>query len=145
MGLRTWLRNNIQRTRVGRRAYDAARWNRFTTDFLAPNTSADAEIRGSLKVLRNRSRALVRDNPYARQAKRTTQINVIGARGIQMQPQILRPNGTEKDERRNAALSEAWKRCAAPTPATSPAASASTASRWPSPAPSPNPAKSASA
>ena len=114
MGLRTWLRNNIQRTRVGRRAYDAARWNRFTTDFLAPNTSADAEIRGSLKVLRNRSRALVRDNPYARQAKRTTQINVIGARGIQMQPQILRPNGTEKDERRNAALSEAWKRWCRP-------------------------------
>jgi capsid protein len=43
--------------------FDAAKWNRFTTDFLAPNTSADAELRGSLKVLRNRSRALVRDNP----------------------------------------------------------------------------------
>ena len=114
MGLRTWLRKSIQRLRVGRRAYEAAKWNRLTTDFFAPNTSADAEIRGSLRVLRNRSRALVRDNPYARQAKRTTQINVIGARGIQMQPQILRPGGQEKDERRNAAMSEAWSRWCRP-------------------------------
>ena len=83
MGIRTWLRNRLRSAAPGRRMFDAAKWNRFTTDFLAPNTSADAELRGSLKVLRNRSRALVRDNPYARQAKRTTQINVIGARGIQ--------------------------------------------------------------
>jgi lambda family phage portal protein len=110
MGLRTWIRRQLTTIRHGRRAYDAARWNRFTADFLASGTSADAEIRGSLKVLRNRSRALVRDNPYARQAKRTTQINVIGARGIQMQPQVLRPDGQEKDERRNAALLAHWNR-----------------------------------
>jgi len=90
MGLRTWLRRQLSAVRTGKRAFDAARWNRFSADFAAPNTSADAELRGSLKVLRNRSRALVRDNPYARQAKRTTQINVVGARGIQMQPQVLR-------------------------------------------------------
>ena len=93
-----------------KRMFDAAKWTRFTTDFIAPNTSADAELRGSLKTLRNRSRALVRDNPYARQAKRTTQINVIGARGIQLQPQILRADGQEKDERRNNALLAAWNR-----------------------------------
>ena len=57
MGLRTWLRTQLNVVRNGRRAYDAARWNRFTADFLASNTSADAELRGSLKVLRNRSRA----------------------------------------------------------------------------------------
>ena len=113
MGIRTWLRNRLSSAatplaRTGTRMFDAAKWNRFTTDFLAPNTSADAELRGSLKVLRNRSRALVRDNPYARQAKRTTQINVIGARGIQMQPQVLRANSQEKDERRNNALLTAW-------------------------------------
>ena len=105
MGLRTWILKRLG----GRRMYDAARWNRFTADFLAPNTSADAELRGSLKVLRNRSRALVRDNPYARQAKRTTQVNVIGPRGIQMQPQIMRPDGREKDERRNVAMSAGWR------------------------------------
>jgi lambda family phage portal protein len=108
MGLRTWFRRQLAIARHGRRAYDAAKWNRFTADFLASGNSADAEIRGSLKVLRNRSRALVRDNPYARQAKRTTQINVVGARGIQMQPQVLRPDGSEKDERRNAALLAGW-------------------------------------
>jgi lambda family phage portal protein len=110
MGIRTWFRRHLNTLRTGRRTYDAARWNRFSADFIAPGSSADAEIRGSLKTLRNRSRALVRDNPYARQAKRTTQINVIGSRGIQMQPQVLRPDGQEKDERRNTALLSAWNR-----------------------------------
>ena len=110
MGLRTWIRRQFASLRPNSRAYDAARWNRFSADFLASGNSADAEIRGSLKTLRNRSRALTRDNPYARQAKRTTQINVIGARGIQMQPQVLRPDGKEKDERRNTALLAGWNR-----------------------------------
>ena len=114
MGLRTRTLRLIWRLMGGTRMYDAARGNRLTADFLAPTTSADAELRGSLKVLRNRSRALVRDNPYARQAKRTTQINVIGPRGIQMQPQVLRPDGQEKDERRNTALSLAWNRWCRP-------------------------------
>jgi lambda family phage portal protein len=114
MGLRTWFRRHLSALQQGRRAYDAARWNRFSADFLAAGTSADAEIRGSLKTLRNRSRALVRDNPYARQAKRTTQINVIGARGIQMQPQVLRLSGDEKDERRNAELLAGWNRWCRP-------------------------------
>lgn len=114
MGLRTWLRRQLNTIRHGTRAYDAARQNRFTADFFAPGTSADAELRGSLKVLRNRSRALVRDNPYARQAKRTTQINVVGARGIQMQPQVTRLDGQEMDERRNAALLAAWNRWCRP-------------------------------
>lgn len=114
MGLRTKTLGFLRRLFTGQRTYDAARQNRFTADFLASSTSADAELRGSLKVLRNRSRALVRDNPYARQAKRTTQINVVGPRGIQMQPQVLRPDGQEKDERRNAALLAAWNRWCRP-------------------------------
>lgn len=114
MGLRTRTLRFLTRLLGGTRMYDAARGNRLTADFLAPSTSADAELRGSLKILRNRSRALVRDNPYARQAKRTTQINVVGARGIRMQPQILRPGGQEKDERRNNALTAAWNRWCRP-------------------------------
>jgi capsid protein len=103
MGVRNWLAQQILSTRHGRqqgqRMYEAARRNRLLHDLVAPTTSADAELRVSLAVLRDRSHMLVRDNPYARQAKRTTQINVVGPRGIQMQGQIMKAGGTEKAPR----------------------------------------------
>jgi lambda family phage portal protein len=120
MGVRSWLQRQILTTRHGRqqgqRMFEGARRNRLLQDLIAPTTSADAELRVSLRVLRDRAHMLVRDNPYARQAKRTTQINVVGPRGIQMQGQVLKANGTEKDTRRNQMLEEAWRRwCRADT------------------------------
>lgn len=120
MGIRNWFARQLMVTRHGRqrgvRMYEAARRNRLLHDFVAPTTSADAELRVSLRVLRDRACQLCRDNPYARQAKRTTQINVVGPRGIQMQGQILKAGGNEKDERRNRMLEDAWRRwCRADT------------------------------
>jgi lambda family phage portal protein len=120
MGIRSWFAKQVMQTRHGRkngvRMYEAARRNRLLHDFVAPTTSADAELRVSLKILRDRACQLCRDNPYARQAKRTTQINVVGPRGIQMQGQIMRAGGNEKDERRNRMMEEAWRRwCRADT------------------------------
>jgi len=118
MGVRSWLQRQILTTRHGRqqdqRMFEGARRNRLLHDLVAPTTSADAELRVSLRVLRDRCHQLVRDNPYARQAKRTTQINVVGPRGIQMQGQVMKANGTEKDVRRNRILEEAWRRWCRP-------------------------------
>lgn len=120
MGVRSWFVRQILTTRHGRqegkRMYEAARRNRLLHDLVAPTTSADAELRVSLRVMRDRAHMLVRDNPYARQAKRTTQINVVGPRGIQMQGQVMKANGTEKDTRRNRILESAWRQwCRADT------------------------------
>jgi lambda family phage portal protein len=120
MGIRSWFMRQILTTRHGRqegkRMYEAARRNRLLHDLVAPTTSADAELRVSLRVMRDRAHMLVRDNPYARQAKRTTQINVVGPRGIQMQGQVMKANGTEKDTRRNRILESAWRQwCRADT------------------------------
>jgi lambda family phage portal protein len=120
MGVRSWFQRQILATRHGRgngkRMYEAARRTRLLQDLIAPTTSADAELRVSLRVLRDRAHMLVRDNPYARQAKRTTQINVVGPRGIQMQGQVMKAGGTEKDTRRNRLLEDAWRRwCRADT------------------------------
>jgi lambda family phage portal protein len=113
MGVGSWFARQLMVTRHGRqhgvRMYEAARRNRLLHDFVAPTSSADAELRVSLRVLRDRACQLCRDNPYARQAKRTTQINVVGPRGIQMQGQIMLAGGKEKDERRNRMLEEAWR------------------------------------
>ena len=92
-----------------RRTYAGAVINRLTSDWIANGTSADAEIKTSLRKLRDRSRQLVRDNPYARQAKRTTQINVVGP-GIKMQSQVMTLRGNKRDDRINNLLEGKWER-----------------------------------
>ena len=49
-----------------KRAYAAAQNNRLTSDWISQATSADSEIRGGIRVLRNRARQLVRDSDFAR-------------------------------------------------------------------------------
>lgn len=92
------------------RLLEAARYSRLTADFMASSTSADAELRGGLREVRNRCRQLCRDNPYARQAKRTTVVNLIGPSGITLHGRIMKLNSDEKDERRNKLLEEGWKK-----------------------------------
>ena len=53
------------------------------------------KIQGICAGLRASFREMVRNNPYARQAKRTTQINVIGT-GIKLQSQVLQLRGSKR-------------------------------------------------
>lgn len=115
MGLRTRVltalgfgpKQQPEPARRRRRTYAGAIINRLTNDWIANGTSADAEIKTSLRKLRDRSRQMVRDNPYARQAKRTTQINVVG-QGIKMQAQVRALRGNKRDDRLNAAIEGLW-------------------------------------
>lgn len=112
MGIRTRLRNFLgfgsPAKPTQRRQYQGALISRLTADWLATQSSADAEIRTSLVKLRDRSRELVRNNPYAKQAKRTTQINVIGT-GIRLQSQVLQLRGNKRDERINKLIEAKWE------------------------------------
>lgn len=117
MGLRTRVltafgfgsKPEPQAPRRRRRTYAGAVINRLTSDWIANGTSADAEIKTSLRKLRDRSRQMVRDNPYARQAKRTTQINVVGS-GIKLQSQVMSLRGNKRDDRINSAIEGMWDR-----------------------------------
>ncbi len=60
------------------RGYEGAALGRRTEGWRTPASSADAEIASSLARLRNRSRALSRDNPHARKAKSVWISNIIG-------------------------------------------------------------------
>jgi lambda family phage portal protein len=64
----------------------------MTNDWSAMNTSADSEILTSLRILRARSRQLVRDNEYAKHAVRVITNNVVG-NGIGMQAQVMSAGG----------------------------------------------------
>jgi lambda family phage portal protein len=77
---------------LSQRAYDGARSSRLTPEPAIATTSADSELALSLAALRNRCRALVRNNAYAKRARRLVEANVIGA-GIGLQGAIAFRNG----------------------------------------------------
>lgn len=60
------------------RSYDGAKTGRRTSGWTTGSTSANAEISPALTLLRNRSRDLVRNNPYAAKAINSLVSNAIG-------------------------------------------------------------------
>lgn len=94
------------RLRQQQRAYDGASVNRLTGDWYAPGTSADSELLTTLRLLRNRSRELVRNNPYAKHAVRLIVNNVIGT-GMGLQAQVTSANG-KLQTRINDSIEQAW-------------------------------------
>ena len=69
------------------RQYAGAQVGRLTADWTAINTSGDAELVTSLRLLRARSRQVCRDNEHAKNALRLVANNVIGS-GVGMQATV---------------------------------------------------------
>ena len=90
--LRKQLAETQQQNGYLKRAYAAAQNNRLTSDWVSQATSADSEIRGSIRMLRNRARQLVRDSDFAKSALRAVRNNVVGT-GIKMQAQVRMQRG----------------------------------------------------
>lgn len=88
------------------RMYHGARQSRATNGWYAAETSADAELDASLRLLRGRARQLVRDASYAKRAKTVVISNVIGA-GVGMQCAIQSSRGKAM-KKENAAIEAAW-------------------------------------
>lgn len=87
-----------------KRNYEAGRPNRATAGWRASrNTSANTEIKFDLSWLRDRSRDLVRNNPYAKKAIQVITTNVIGT-GIR--PSIAKDTLSKAQERK---LMNAWR------------------------------------
>jgi lambda family phage portal protein len=91
-----------------KRMYGGADFGRTTADWVANGSTADTEIVTSLRPLRNRSRQLCRDNEYAKNAKRTVMLNVVG-QGIGLQAQVKKRRGGEFDDKVNDAIEKAWR------------------------------------
>jgi lambda family phage portal protein len=111
VGLRSAIRELFRPERSRRvRQYQGARINRLTSDWVVSGTSADGEVRSSLRLLRDRARQLTRDNDYARQALRAVENNVVG-QGIGFQSQVRMQRGQGRlDPRLNRTIEEAWHR-----------------------------------
>ena len=89
------------------RMYAAAMPSRLNQSVSGFNGSADAELLTSLRMLRARSRQLVRDAAYAKNARRVITNNVIGT-GIKLQALVQNTRGT-LSTRVNDAIEEAFR------------------------------------
>lgn len=92
-----------------RRSFAGAEISRLLSDWVAQGTSADSELRGSLKQLRYRARQLARDNDYMKNFLREVRINVVG-QGIPFQGQVMKQRGKTLDESINTQIESAWAR-----------------------------------
>ena len=90
-----------------KRMYSGAQGGRLTSDWITSSSSADVEIKISLKKLRDRSRQLVRDNDYAKQAVRAIKNNVVGP-GVGFQSQVKQLRGGKLDSKINDAIEASW-------------------------------------
>lgn len=95
---------------VGRssRMYAGAKASRLTHGWGQTNSSADNELVSSLRSLRSRSRALVRDAAYAKRAKIVVVNNVVGT-GVGMQAQVMTARG-KLNAKINDDIETSWKR-----------------------------------
>lgn len=90
-----------------RSVYAGAQINRLTADWVTSCLSADGSIRGDFRLLRERARTLVRDNPYASRYVELSAENIIGPDGIQLQCRIRRAD-KELDTEACKEVKAAW-------------------------------------
>ena len=95
-------RLSMYRLETMARGYDGAARGRGTENWLAGNTSANAEIEAAASMLRARSRDLVRNNPIAANAVQVLVSSMVGT-GI-------RPRAATADPALNKRIDDLWKR-----------------------------------
>ena len=80
-----FVNNNKKTKKVSKvRRYAGANTGRLFADFTASSTSADAEIKDQLRILRERSRDLARNDSYVTRYLNLMVSNIIGANGIRL-------------------------------------------------------------
>lgn len=81
----------VDRPRVRANAYEGAALNRLTSDWVfAPILSANQEIKGGHRTLVARGREIARNDPHGKRALSLFAINVVGRKGIGLQPRVRR-------------------------------------------------------
>jgi lambda family phage portal protein len=93
--------------KTSKRSYAGAVFNRLVAGWITASTSMDAEVKSSLRNLRNRSRQLGRDNDYVKGFFREVQNNIVGE-GIPFQAQVKMKRGIKLDDGINSEIEDAW-------------------------------------
>jgi lambda family phage portal protein len=99
--------------RAHNRSYDAAHRTRLNADWTITNTSANFELRRSLRVLRARARNLARNSDYVKKFLSMVRNNVSGPTGMLLQARAAGRDG-EPDETLNQKVEAAWREWSRP-------------------------------
>ena len=104
--------NNIfkqnKKRKTFKRSYSGANTGRLFADFLTNSSSADAEIKDNIRILRDRSRELARNDPYISRYLNLMVSNVIGRHGIRVSSKARNSNQL-LDLAANQLIESAWK------------------------------------
>lgn len=87
-----WRKYFVSTVEPKKRRFDGARLNRLTNDWRSSSNVANQILRMDLRQLRQRSRDLSKNDPYAKRFFQLCRTNIIG-KGIQLQ---VHTSGTEK-------------------------------------------------
>lgn len=90
------------------RSYAAAQSNRLNAGWTSHSTASNYEIRCSLQALRARAREAARNNGHIKNFLNLMRTNVIGSKGIQMQPRARLFDGKTLNTRLNKQIEERW-------------------------------------
>lgn len=91
-----------------KRSYAAAQLGNLFNDWITSNTAGDQEARTGLRVIRNRARALERDDDYTRKFLRDLEGNVIGHQGFKLSMKVKSTRG-KLNKTLNQAIEDAYE------------------------------------
>ena len=91
------------------RKYQGANTGRLFNDFRQTSTSADAELKDQLRLLRDRSRDLARNDSYVQRYLNLMQSNIIGSNGIRLSMKARNDDGS-LDLLANRQIEQQWQK-----------------------------------
>lgn len=91
-----------------KRTYQAAKVSRLNSGWTTAPTSANYELRNSLRTLRARARELSRNHSHFKKFLTMVRSNVIGPKGLQLQVRAKSPSGKDLDEKLNQKVEDAF-------------------------------------
>lgn len=94
--------------RPHQKAYAAAAYDRLSKDWKFSDSTADVELHKALRIMRNRSRDLARNDDYFKRFLNLLKTNVIGHEGVRLQANYKTAKG-EFDEHAIEEVERAWK------------------------------------
>ena len=93
---------------IFKRSYQGANTGRLFADFLTSSTSADAEIKDNLRILRDRARELSRNDSFISRYLNLMVSNVIGRVGVRVSSKARNEDGS-LDIGANLLIERSWK------------------------------------
>ena len=98
----------IKKNNSFKRSFTGASTGRLFADFLTTSTSADAEIKDNIRILRDRARELARNDSYISRYLNLMVSNVIGKHGVRISSKSRNDNGS-LDLAANQLIEKSWK------------------------------------